>query len=150
MMHKLTHCGKYALEIKVWKLVVKAFKKYIASRGLRTLCDGLETPTRHSGNLKVSPTNSPTQTNGLTGQVVEMLASNKLGKWDSYLRNLKLSLTDSLTHWQGWVLGDVIAWRLKDYIQRNLSEKDVQPFPLAPQPCCCLAVRRQNWSPPSQ
>ena len=38
---------KYTLEIKVWKLLVIAFR-YITSRGLRTLCKW----HRHNGNLK--------------------------------------------------------------------------------------------------
>ena len=37
---------KYIFEIKVLKLLVKAFNKYIASHGLRTLCNGPETPTQ--------------------------------------------------------------------------------------------------------
>ena len=39
--------------------------------------------------------------------------------------------------------------RLKDYIQIKLFEQVVQPFLLASQPFCCLAVRRQNWFPPT-
>ena len=39
---------KYTLEkynMEIWKLLVIAFRKYITSRGLRTLCNGPETPT---------------------------------------------------------------------------------------------------------
>ena len=40
------HFAKYTLEIKVWKLLVIAFRKYITSRGLRALCNGPETLTQ--------------------------------------------------------------------------------------------------------
>ena len=38
--HKNTLWKKYTLEVVVWMLLVMAFRKYITSRGLRTLCYG--------------------------------------------------------------------------------------------------------------
>ena len=44
----------YTLEIKIWKLLVIANRKYIMSRGLRTLCNGPETPTECNSLRKVN------------------------------------------------------------------------------------------------
>ena len=58
-VHKYTNTQlcKYTLE-KYTNLLVIAVRKYITFRGPQTLCNGPE--TRHSGNLKVWPTDQPT------------------------------------------------------------------------------------------
>ena len=45
---------KYTLEMDVWKLLVKAFRKYNTSRGSQLLCNGQETPTNASKKSNVN------------------------------------------------------------------------------------------------